>query len=125
MNPMLWSQIKEDVRDWSLGNWATWTQTKPHWFTTDFISRVPDEFIPVNMAPPRLRRRSSLLRGLGGGGQTVMPLLEKEEQLGALGGKVESAAEGGREGEKEHDDDEELEAGGVIGRDAEEVQMKG
>jgi hypothetical protein len=45
-NVLLWSRIKEDVRDWTMTNWEIWDKGKPSWFTPRLIARVPDDFIP-------------------------------------------------------------------------------
>ena len=39
-------------------------ETKPAWFTANFIATVPDEFIPIEVDP--LRRRSSVYEGIAG-----------------------------------------------------------
>jgi hypothetical protein len=54
-NPTCWKSIAPRVKEWTLLNWGTWSDTKPAWFTPQIISTVPDEFIP-----PRY------LSGLGG-----------------------------------------------------------
>ena len=61
-NHRQWVSIAEDVRRWTFANWLIWEQTKPEWFTEDFISFVPDDFIPKNLDPNR--RRSSVMGSL-------------------------------------------------------------
>ncbi len=41
-----WSEISDQVREWTLKNWKRWTETKPGWFTPFKIASVPDNFIP-------------------------------------------------------------------------------
>ena len=39
-------RIKTDIIEYMAENWAEWERTEPSWFTTGFISKIPDEFIP-------------------------------------------------------------------------------
>jgi len=39
-------RIKGNVIEYMAENWAEWERAKPSWFTTGFISKIPDEFIP-------------------------------------------------------------------------------
>jgi hypothetical protein len=41
-----WVHYKDEVRDFTLANWARWNEEKPAWFTEEVIQLVPDEFIP-------------------------------------------------------------------------------
>ena len=56
-NKRLWFSIRGEVMTWTRTNWANWIETKPAWFTSNFIAMVPDEVIPVELDP--LRQRSS------------------------------------------------------------------
>jgi len=56
-------RIKTDVIEYMAENWAEWERTKPSWFTTGFISKIPDEFIPqqnLEALGGARRRRSSV-----------------------------------------------------------------
>ena len=63
-NVWLWSRIKSDVKEWTLGNWETWEREKPEWFTSKVISSIPDEFIPprflAKLGGARERRGSAV-----------------------------------------------------------------
>ena len=65
-----WVHYKDEVREFTLANWARWKEEQPAWFDAEVIARVPDEYIPVaalvelNAANGGKRRRSSV--GLGG-----------------------------------------------------------
>ncbi len=43
--------IRSEVMDWTHKNWPSWAreETKPDWFTPDFVARVPDDFIPKEL----------------------------------------------------------------------------
>ena len=63
----LWSDIEEEVREWTLANWSRWETEKPEWFTPAFKESVPDDMMPkealkeLNMkAVGGVRRRSSV-----------------------------------------------------------------
>jgi hypothetical protein len=44
-NLLLWeSDIGEEVKAWTAGNWARWKEEKPTWFKPE---RVHDRFIPA------------------------------------------------------------------------------
>jgi hypothetical protein len=59
-----WEPSKEEVRAFTLANWARWKAEKPAWFDDGMVARVPDGFIPVaevaalNAAQGGKRRRS-------------------------------------------------------------------
>ncbi|GMI36431.1 hypothetical protein TeGR_g5515, partial [Tetraparma gracilis] len=61
-----WEPSKDEVRAFTLANWARWKEEKPAWFTEEVVQRVPDEFIPeedlaeIVAAHGGQRRRSSL-----------------------------------------------------------------
>jgi hypothetical protein len=79
-SPPLWSEIRGDVKAWTLlSNYERWKAEKPFWFTVGLIQRLPDDFMPpadvlaldaqapggkrkslANMGP-RKRLRSALL----------------------------------------------------------------
>ena len=66
-----WEPSKDEVRAFTLANWARWKEETPAWFDDAMIARVPDEFIPIaalaslnGAAQGGQRRRSSL--GLAG-----------------------------------------------------------
>ena len=42
----LWSDIKDDVRAFTLANWAGWEVEKPDWFTEGFKAGVTDDYMP-------------------------------------------------------------------------------
>ncbi len=62
----LWSDIRGEVKEYTLKKWATWEAEKPAWFDENFKALVGDEFIPkaaldkLNKMHGGLRRRSSL-----------------------------------------------------------------
>ena len=64
INKRHWTSIREEVMAWTKTHWTTWVETKPPWFTANFIASVPDEFIPIEVDP--LRRRTSVFKGLIG-----------------------------------------------------------
>jgi len=43
----LWSEIRGDVKDWTLDNYKRWKAEKPPWFTVGLIKRLPDDFMPA------------------------------------------------------------------------------
>ncbi|GMI50696.1 hypothetical protein TeGR_g1127 [Tetraparma gracilis] len=44
---LLWEEdIGDQVRQFTMQNWARWTEEKPEWFTSLLISQVPDAYIP-------------------------------------------------------------------------------
>jgi hypothetical protein len=63
-NRVHWKVIEDDVKEWTLKNWATWVAEKPAWFTDEKIAMVPDEFIPPaylsKLGPNRERRKSAV-----------------------------------------------------------------
>jgi hypothetical protein len=48
--------IGEEVKVWTLANWARWEEEKPDWFSDSTKAHVPDEYIPPQFLP-----------GMGGG----------------------------------------------------------
>ncbi len=42
----LWSDVRDEVKAYSLSNWRRWSEEKPAWFNENFKAAVPDEFIP-------------------------------------------------------------------------------
>jgi hypothetical protein len=48
-NERQWRAIRSRVRLWVLGAYAAWLALMPAWFTTDLRSRIPDEFMPVQV----------------------------------------------------------------------------
>ncbi len=76
----LWSDIKEDVRAYTLANWARWEREKPAWFDDNF-SQVerPRQFHPEGDA----RRTQS---EFGGGAETssVQRFLSRASALRTL-----------------------------------------
>ena len=51
VNHRHWSSIRQEVKEWTHKNWATWTEkeTRPEWFNPAFVSRVPVEFVPEEL----------------------------------------------------------------------------
>ena len=51
VNRRHWSSIRQEVKEWTHKNFATWTEkeTRPEWFNPAFVSRVPDEFVPEEL----------------------------------------------------------------------------
>ena len=45
-NSDLWTDIRKNVRAWSLAGWNGWEIEKPAWFTEAFKESVPDDMIP-------------------------------------------------------------------------------
>ena len=69
-HPDLWSDIKDDVKAFTLANWARWEAEKPTWFNANFKALVPDEYIPKaaldelnRQSVGGQRRRSSVFGG--------------------------------------------------------------
>jgi hypothetical protein len=51
-NLLLWeSAIGEEVKAWTMENWARWKEEKPAWFTPGTIASCPDRFIPQEFLP--------------------------------------------------------------------------
>ena len=48
-NERQWQAILNRVREWVLGMYAVWKTLVPSWFTPDAQSRIPDEFMPVQV----------------------------------------------------------------------------
>ena len=46
-NERHWQAIRDRVRHWVLGVYATWQAVMPAFFTTDLQARIPDDFMPV------------------------------------------------------------------------------
>jgi hypothetical protein len=61
----LWSDIRDDVKSWTLKNWNAWVENPPDWFSDAFKESVPDDMIPksaldeLNKKAGGVRRRSS------------------------------------------------------------------
>ena len=61
----LWSDIRGEVKEYTLKNWGRWEAERPTWFDENFKALVPDEFIPkaaldeLNTQHGGKRRRSS------------------------------------------------------------------
>jgi hypothetical protein len=45
-SPALWTEIRSDVKAWTLDNYGRWKADKPFWFTVGLIQRLPDDFMP-------------------------------------------------------------------------------
>jgi hypothetical protein len=45
-SPALWSEIRGDVKAWTLDNYVRWKAERPYWFTVGLIQRLPDDFMP-------------------------------------------------------------------------------
>jgi hypothetical protein len=45
-SPALWSEIRGDVKAWTLDNFGRWKAEKADWFTVGLIKRLPDDFMP-------------------------------------------------------------------------------
>lgn len=64
----LWSDIKDEVKEYTLKNWERWEMEKPAWFDDNLKALVPDECIPKaeldkmyrDLFLQKERRRSSL-----------------------------------------------------------------
>ncbi len=65
VNVLYWSSIRDEVKAFTLANWHRWQAEKPEWFTDQFISIVPEEFIPPG---DQGRRRNTALNFLAEGG---------------------------------------------------------
>ena len=108
-SPPLWSEIRGDVKAWTLGNYARWKAEKPHWFTVGLIQRLPDDFMPpadvlaldaqapggkrkslANMGP-RKRLRSALLASAEDAAGAALILPAAAPPL-AVNGRAASAA---------------------------------
>jgi len=44
MNKNQWRAIRADVKDWVVGNWDSWKEEKPEWFTDSWRAMVPVEW---------------------------------------------------------------------------------
>lgn len=42
----LWVEIKDQVKEFTMRNWARWTAERPDWFNEELKATVPDDFIP-------------------------------------------------------------------------------
>jgi hypothetical protein len=62
-NVLYWESIRDEVIDYTHKHWSRWNAEQPEWFTEQFISTVPDAFIPVIQKD---RKRSSVFRKLIG-----------------------------------------------------------
>jgi hypothetical protein len=47
MNERQWRSIRDLVRQWVLGAYATWLQLSPVWFTNALRTLIPDDFMPA------------------------------------------------------------------------------
>ena len=85
----MWSDIRGEVKEYTLKNWGRWESEKPTWFDENFKAGVPDEFIPkaalddLNKQHGGKRRRSSVgkVEPLGGGerrGSAIAPELRHQ-----------------------------------------------
>jgi hypothetical protein len=44
---LMWeAEIGEEVKAWTMENWARWTEEAPEWFNEEIIGAVHDEYIP-------------------------------------------------------------------------------
>lgn len=58
-NVLLWeAELGEEVKAWTMANWAHWEETKPDWFTDVVVATVPDSYIPAEF----VRRRGGAER---------------------------------------------------------------
>ena len=46
-NRLLWTEIREDVKEWVLKRWRVWQTQRPEFFTPQFIATVPLDMIPM------------------------------------------------------------------------------
>jgi len=46
-NERQWRSIRDLVRQWVLGAYATWLQLSPVWFTNALRTLIPDDFMPA------------------------------------------------------------------------------
>jgi hypothetical protein len=64
MNERQWRSIRDLVRQWVLGAYATWLQLSPVWFTNALRTLIPDDFMPapvvrqMDVQAPGGRRRT-------------------------------------------------------------------
>ena len=83
-----WTDIRDDVKAYSLEHWKSWEEEKPSWFDANFRAKVPDDFI-TREALDELNRRSI-------GGKRRMSsfgmLVEKEVEEAKVGEEVGNAA---------------------------------
>ncbi len=49
-NERHWRTIRQDVKRWVLENYGKWKLSQPIWFTEDLIARIPEDFIPKEVA---------------------------------------------------------------------------
>jgi hypothetical protein len=47
LNERKWRSIRDLVRQWVLGAYATWLQLSPVWFTNALRTLIPDDFMPA------------------------------------------------------------------------------
>ena len=87
-----WLHYKDEVRDFTLANWARWKEEQPAWFDAEVIARVPDEYIPIAAlaslnaaAHGGQRRRSSL--GLAG---SVRQSVRESARKSSVSNEIES-----------------------------------
>ena len=83
-----WIDIADDVQLFTHAKWVEWTETKPEWFTENFIASVPDRYIPqtilaeLNCAAPSGKRerfsvRNSLFGTQSGNHVRIVPVVSR------------------------------------------------
>jgi hypothetical protein len=71
-NSKLWKAIRGSVEKWVRASWWAWKQEEPDWFDDNVIACIPDDFVPPEedrVLLRDIRRKSSLMMGIGDGGQ--------------------------------------------------------
>jgi hypothetical protein len=69
----LYSDIKDELKEYTLKNWARWEMEKSAWFDDNLKALVPDEYIPkaalddLNRLSLAGKRRRSIVLGMVGG----------------------------------------------------------
>ena len=53
---MFWSEIREEVKAYTLTNWRRWEEEKPEWFHQNFRASVPDDFIEIEQCGEKKER---------------------------------------------------------------------
>ena len=45
-NQKKWRPIRNEVKEWVLGNWYEWVEEKPLWFTEAWVNNLPADMVP-------------------------------------------------------------------------------
>jgi hypothetical protein len=85
---MMWRSIREDVKMWSLQNWARWEEERPDWFKDEYKSSLPDDFLPAYAL------RDMVMSGTRKRRKSISELLKEQGELGV---RIMDDSDSGRE----------------------------